>query len=198
MVLARSVVGVQREARLEHLVEVAYFAITEGVWGASLGKALCGFRVVTENGARPRFARALLRALVFILPRWLASGLVLCRRSCVFPAASGQWIVIVVESSSSALLFVTARRANGFAGIHEWVTHTRTVLKSAVEGRRIVRPAPSPIELPASPQWVGPYRTRGRIQRAAELRRRPGIRRAASAHGVAAVPRRGFRSGSAC
>ena len=64
---------------------VAYFAITEGVWGASLGKALCGFRVVTESGARPRFARALLRALVFVLPAWLASGLVLVdRRSRVF------------------------------------------------------------------------------------------------------------------
>ena len=31
------------------------------------------------------------------------------------------------------------------------------MLKSSGEGRRIVRPAPSPIELPASPQRVGPY-----------------------------------------
>jgi hypothetical protein len=33
-----------------------------GFVGASLGKALCGFRVVTETGARPRIARAPLRA----------------------------------------------------------------------------------------------------------------------------------------
>jgi uncharacterized RDD family membrane protein YckC len=42
----------------ESLFGVAYFAITESVWGASLGKALCGVRVVTDNGARPRFAQA--------------------------------------------------------------------------------------------------------------------------------------------
>ena len=66
------------------LLAVSYFAITEGVWGASLGKALCGFRVVTESGAPPRFARALLRALVFFLPAWLASGLVLSMAGLVY------------------------------------------------------------------------------------------------------------------
>jgi serine/threonine protein kinase len=142
----------------ENLVEVAYFAITESVWGASLGKALCGFRVVTENGARPRFARALLRALVFVAPRWFASGLaLLIAGSAYSQRPSGPWIAVVADSIVAALLFAPARRANGFAGIHEWVSHTRTVLKSSGEGRRIVRPAPSPIELPASPQRVGPY-----------------------------------------
>ena len=66
------------------LLAVSYFAITEGVWGASLGKALCGFRVVTESGAPPRFGRTLLRALVFFLPPWLASGLVLSIAGLVY------------------------------------------------------------------------------------------------------------------
>jgi serine/threonine protein kinase len=47
------------------LIAASYFAITEGVWGTSLGKALCGFRLVTKSGARPGCARALTRALVF-------------------------------------------------------------------------------------------------------------------------------------
>ena len=76
VVLVRPSSPFSATAVVGHLLGVAYFAITEGVWGASLGKALCGFRVVTESGARPRFARALLRALVFFLPAWLASGLV--------------------------------------------------------------------------------------------------------------------------
>jgi uncharacterized RDD family membrane protein YckC len=142
----------------ENLVEVAYFAITESVWGASLGKALCGFRVVTESGARPRFARALLRALVFVVPRWFAGGLALwITGSAYSQRPGGPWILIVAESIVGALLFSTARRANGFAGIHEWVSHTRTVLKSPAEVRRTARPAPSPLELPANPQRVGPY-----------------------------------------
>ncbi len=142
----------------QNLIEVAYFAITESVWGASLGKALCGFRVVTENGGRPRFAQALLRALVFIVLRWFAGGLALwITGSAYSQRPNGPWIVIVADSIVLALFFAPARRANGFAGIHEWVSHTRTVLKPSGEGRRIVRPAPSPIELPASPQRLGPY-----------------------------------------
>ena len=142
----------------QNLVEVAYFAITEGLWGTSLGKALCGVRVVTEDGGRPGFARALLRALVFIVPRWFAGGLALWFVGSAFAQwPSGPWVVLVAASIVGAVLFAPARRANGFAGIHEWVSHTRTVLVSADERRRIVRPAPRPIEFPASPQRVGPY-----------------------------------------
>ena len=141
------------------LVAVSYFAITEGVWGASLGKALCGCRVVTESGAPPRFARALIRALIFILPPWLASGLVLSIAGLVYSMQGSSAIAaIVVEIVVQALLFVTARRANGFAGIHEWATRTRTVLKSAVGVHGLVQSAPSPIEVPAGSRWVGPYR----------------------------------------
>lgn len=142
------------------LIAASYFAITEGVWGASLGKALCGFRVVTESGAPPRFAQALLRALVFVLPPWLASGLVLWMAGLVYSMQGSSAITAtVVEIVVQALLFITARRANGFAGIHEWATHTRTVLKPAVGVRGLVPPAPRPIEVLASPRWVGPYRT---------------------------------------
>ena len=140
------------------LVELAYFAIAEGVWGTSLGKALCGVRVVTEDGGRPGFARALVRALVFIVPRWFAGGLALWFVGSAFAQwPSGPWIVIIADSIVAALLFAAARRANGFAGIHEWVSQTRTVLVSSDARRRIVRPAPGPFELPASPQRVGPY-----------------------------------------
>jgi uncharacterized RDD family membrane protein YckC len=141
-----------------HLVEVAYFAITESVWGASHGKALCGFRVVTEHGARPRFGQALFRALVFVLPGWFASGLVLLIAGLVYWEGSGSVTAIVVECVVVALLFVPARRTNGLAGIHEWVSHTRTVLNAPVQARRVVQSVPAGIEVIASPRWVGPYR----------------------------------------
>src|SRR4029453_4989001 len=48
--------------------------------------------------------------------------------------------------------------SNGFAGIHEWATRTRTVLKSAGGVHGLGQSAPSPIEVPAGPRWVGPYR----------------------------------------
>jgi uncharacterized RDD family membrane protein YckC/membrane-associated protease RseP (regulator of RpoE activity) len=142
----------------QNLVEVAYWAITESVWGASLGKALCGVRVVTEDGARPSFGRALVRALMFIVPRWFAGGLALFIAGPAYSQRPiGPLIVIVVESIIGALLFAPARRSNGFAGMHEWVSRTRTVLNAPVDVHRIVRPAPSPIEVPVSSRRVGPY-----------------------------------------
>ena len=159
MVLANPSSVFSAKSVVAHLLAVSYFAITEGVWGASLGKALCGFRVVTESGAPPRFARTLLRALVFVLPArgwrpaWFSRS-----RSRYSMQGSSALLTIVVQIVVQALLFVTARRANGFAGIHEWATRTRTVLKSAVGVHGPVQSAPSPIEVPAGRRWVGPYR----------------------------------------
>jgi serine/threonine protein kinase len=144
---------------LAMLIAVSYFAITEGVWGASLGKGLVGCRVITESGAPPGFARALLRALVLFLPPWLASGLVLSIAGLVYSMQGSSAITAAAaEIAVAALLLVTARRANGFAGIHEWATRTRTVLKSAVGVHGRVQCDPSPIEVHAGPQSVGPYR----------------------------------------
>jgi hypothetical protein len=154
-----SVFGAQ--SVLAALVAVSYFAITEGVWGASMGKALCGFRVVTvsENSSAPGFPRALFRSLVFVVPAWLASGLVLWMAGLVYSmqgrnAVAGTTVVFVVRTA----LFVTARRANGFAGIHEWASCTRTVVKSAIKMPGVLPHTVGTIEAPAGPIWVGPYR----------------------------------------
>jgi uncharacterized RDD family membrane protein YckC len=142
---------------LMHLVEVAYFAITESVWGASPGKALCGARVVTESGARPRFGRALLRALVFVVPAWFVSSLVLWMAGLVYAQSVNVPLVLLVEQVVIGLLFVPARRANGFAAVHEWVSRTRTVLTSPV-ARRLPGAVSTPREVMASQSYVGPYR----------------------------------------
>ena len=142
----------------ENLVEVAYFAISESAWGASPGKALCGLRVVTKDGARPPFARSLLRALVFIVPRWFASGLALWMTGrTMSERPGGPLVVVIADSIFGALLFASARRANGFAGYHERVSRTRTVLKSPVAVGRVLRSAPKPLEHPAGGRRVGPY-----------------------------------------
>ena len=66
--------------------------------------------------------------------------------------------VDVVELVVVALLFATARRANGLAGIHEWASRTRTVLKSPVGARRLVPAVSRGIPVVASQRWIGPYR----------------------------------------
>ncbi|MCB1128273.1 MAG: protein kinase, partial [Verrucomicrobiae bacterium] len=65
-----------------------YFAITEGIWGAGLGKRLKGLRVIRRNGRPPGVGRALLRV---VLP--LASIEVLrvpFLLATIAPSASGE------------------------------------------------------------------------------------------------------------
>src|SRR5206468_5739823 len=45
-----------------------YFGLTEGVWGSAIGKSICGLRVVGKDGQVPGIPRALLRAVIYILP----------------------------------------------------------------------------------------------------------------------------------
>ena len=159
VVLGRPSSAFSAQPVMFNLVAVSYFAITEGVWGASPGKALCGCRVVTESGGPPPFARTLLRALILILPPWFASGVVVSIAGLAYSMqGSSAIIATVVVTIGQALFFVTARRANGFAGIHEWATRTRTVLKSAVGVHGRVKSTPNANEVPAGRRWVGPYR----------------------------------------
>ena len=142
-----------------HLLAVAYFAITEGVWGASLGKALCGFRVVTEAEHRrgsgehsfERWSSSCPRGLH---PAWSSRSPV----SCILQRQAAQSLSRRRSGGRRVRCFLRQRAgSNGFAGIHEWVSHTRTVLKAAVE-RAGVLSVPSPIEVPATHDGLDPYR----------------------------------------
>ena len=57
---------------------VFYFAILEGRWGASIGKALCRIQVARADRTPPGFLKAFLRAVLFLvvpaLPMWIYHG----------------------------------------------------------------------------------------------------------------------------
>ena len=53
-------------------VAILYYAVFEGLWGAAAGKALCRLRVVGPDRNPPGFARACLRALIYVLPPFAA------------------------------------------------------------------------------------------------------------------------------
>jgi eukaryotic-like serine/threonine-protein kinase len=136
-----------------------YFAVFEGQWGAAAGKALCRLRVVGPDRNPPGFTRALLRGLIYVLlpiaPYWLAFG----ANPKAYMGAS-QWIQILIGSSMyiiMALLFVTARRRNGFAAIQDLLTRTRVVSRAAISARPVLatgEPVPPAAE---SAITIGPY-----------------------------------------
>jgi eukaryotic-like serine/threonine-protein kinase len=134
------------------LAPVIYFFVLEGGWGASLGKRLMGLRVTSETDDR-WWLRVGLRSAVFQVPSVI-----------VFMGATrGSTVPGVVYTALSLLLtillFSTARRRNGWTGVHELLSRTRVVQRNV---RPVASAAPkaSPADLvPAlsSLRRVGPY-----------------------------------------
>jgi serine/threonine protein kinase len=119
-----------------------YFSAFEGLWAATPGKALCGLTVVHADGRPARTTQILARAALYpfalsfldvvtLLVRGAPTGVLFSGVADAF------WLMF-------ALLFSTARRRNGYAGLHDLLTRTRVV------GRRQRDARPSTIA-PASP-----------------------------------------------
>jgi len=143
---------------------VAYFALLEGVWGASIGKALAGIRIAGSDGRPAGPLRALCRSVLFVLafdacylvPLAIAPEAFLGALDAPPGGVLGFLLRIEVRLTLSLIvLFCTARSGNGFAGVHDLVTRTRVV-----ERRSVVRPAVAPavVDAPQPPiARVGPY-----------------------------------------
>ncbi len=136
-----------------------YYAVFEGLWGAAAGKALCRLRVVGPDRNPPGFGRAWLRALVYVLPPfapyWLAFGM----NPKAYMSAS-MWTQMLLGLSIyglMALLFVTARRRNGFAAVQDLLTRTRVVSRAAVSSRPVLAASEAPPPGTESALTIGPY-----------------------------------------
>lgn len=144
-------------------LRLLYFAVPESRWGASLGKALFGLRVVIENGGRLGLWRAAARTAIYItapsIPvwaHWIATGdpvpvpeTITAHIGFAMLGVS-YWVIL-------AALFSTARRQNGFAAVHDLAAGARVVLAKTRRERPSV--AVEPLALPDSVPGtrVGPY-----------------------------------------
>jgi eukaryotic-like serine/threonine-protein kinase len=174
------------EARLELLLliqailgfvgYVLYFSLLEGFWGASLGKAVCGLRVVGPEGRAPGFPRALLRSSIFLFV-FQAPGLIgllilgprlveLARPGGL--ASTAIFIGPFLSWAMIALLFSTSRRGNGFAGVHELLSKTRVILKSSYETRPMVQMEREVAVFPHTARRIGPYEVLGSLRASQE------------------------------
>ena len=116
-------------------VRLAYYGSTEGLWGASPGKALCGIRVVRAAGlpssVRQVLARTALFAAMGVFP-YLVLPFVLGFQRFQDLAWSnlsfrGALLGPELVTITLGLLFATARRRNGYAALHDLATSTRVV-----------------------------------------------------------------------
>jgi eukaryotic-like serine/threonine-protein kinase len=129
------------------LVNLAYYFCLEGIWGTSLGKRLFGLRIVAADGGRASWLQIAGRTAVFYAPN-LLSTLVLLAAS-TSGSAQGHRVLTSIDLRAAAAmlatlaliaaLFATARRHNGWAGLHDLASGTRVLSRAA--GVRRVRTA---------------------------------------------------------
>ena len=142
------------------VASVIYFFVLEGGWGASLGKRLMGLRVTSETDDR-WWLRVGLCTAVFQVP------------SVIFfmGATRGPTVPGVVYTALSLLLTIllvsTARRRNGWTGVHELVSlYARRAAER--QARRIRRSEDVPCRFCSRP-FV--FATRRTVRRAHDGRR---------------------------
>jgi uncharacterized RDD family membrane protein YckC len=141
------------------LGRMAYYTITEGLWGAGLGKALCGLRVVRPGHGAPGLGRAAARILVFMSAEFIAYfGQVLLTSAAEYSARlkDEQWMFSDWAWFLFVLLFVTMRPSNGWAAVHDLATGTRVVLRSRSRGRQRLESPAVPSEIKGS-ERLGPF-----------------------------------------
>ncbi|MEW6156475.1 MAG: protein kinase [Verrucomicrobiota bacterium] len=162
------------------LFNLSYYAVAEGLWGAAIGKSLCGIQVVGPTRQAPGIGRAALRALIYLMPYTLPYLFILAfvplSRMHGAGAENGFVITDWLWLPLMALLFVTMRRHNGYAALQDLASGTRVIVKPRTQPRPRLggltqTRAGSTSELPKPPplvsgtggaayEKVGPYEIR--------------------------------------
>lgn len=131
---------------------VLYFWISEFWFSKTLGKWLLGMRVTTFNNRSPSLASCLVRATLMPGLMYLAHSAppyVLGVDPTGFDPTAADAVDALIKTASviilfqlagwlvAAALFVTARKTNGFLGLHETLSGTRVVrVSGTLESRR--------------------------------------------------------------
>ncbi|HKS37367.1 MAG TPA: protein kinase [Verrucomicrobiae bacterium] len=149
------------------LWDLLYYAVPEGLWGASVGKGICGLRVVGPNRGAAGLPRSLLRSLIFritwsvpvLVTLLLYTGAEYTKRmtSSHWNPEDWMWFPLL------ALLFCTMRRRNGFAGLHDLASGTRVVARPVSPQRPKLSSVSSPTPAPLPAGKLGPYEILGSL-----------------------------------
>jgi hypothetical protein len=167
-------------------VDLTYYTVLEGRWGWSLGKRLLRLRVGTVSGNQPPGpGRALFRAgaLHFLLNcGYTLSALLLVAYIPEDQRESGRWAnrlepftisILFLQGAwfylGLGLMVCTMRKRNGYRGLHEFLSGTRTYLLRWPKTRKRRSLSIRTLHLETTkpdglPEKLGPYRIRGALR----------------------------------
>jgi eukaryotic-like serine/threonine-protein kinase len=151
--------------RWNFLLNAAYFFILEGGWGTSLGKRLFGLSVVSAAGGPASWWQIARRTAVSYLPNLIIASFV--SSSIIVVAGNpGNGGALTIDREgialiAAAVLFVTMRRRNGWAAVHDLLSGTRVVRQPAMTARQFGTAAAPPrvsvTATAAAHQRIGPF-----------------------------------------
>ena len=140
--------------------EIFCVCIPEGLWGAGLGKAVCGLRVVVRGGGVPGVWRAVARGIVLALAMHLGDAVTWLLRT---PAEYQNAVVnaqFLPEEMLGilllVLLFVPMRLRNGCAAVQDLLTGTRVIFAPVAVSRLPIPDAPAN-QPTQSGKRIGPF-----------------------------------------
>ncbi|MHC4180426.1 MAG: protein kinase domain-containing protein, partial [Planctomycetota bacterium] len=145
---------------IQCLTYVASFGVLEGIWGASLGKMICGLRIADPKRDAVGVPKALFRAGVYVMfPQCVNlayAGLIAAGATSGLPAPWApvlqySWCVLML------LMFSTVRRRNGYAGFQDLLSNTRVVSKSSLQTRPVLTVEEEPLPETAATPQIGAY-----------------------------------------
>jgi len=157
----------------QYLVWIAYYSIFEGVWGASPGKIVCKLRLVRLDGGKVSMVDALIRVLWFVMIPAIPVFLVPVLLRFQIGRGHGAFLLTYASPVSYlilGLLFVSARKRNGYAGLHDLRSRTRVVTLSRPEAGRVWTQLPNEaIPEGELPFRIGPYHSANALDQAADF-----------------------------
>jgi len=148
---------------------VTYFGVCEGRWGSTAGKALAGVMLVETSGAPARMGAAFGRAALFLLPGILPNVVAVLSLPSALSSLTAMVVLVALSWLASMLLlgalFATARRRNGYAGLHDLASGTRVVsrvarLARAARPTRRARDTSGDTRLEGNEAWRGGFAVR--------------------------------------
>jgi uncharacterized RDD family membrane protein YckC len=135
-------------ANLSWLWPFTYYLAVEGASGASLGKRVLGLRVISAAGLPPTWSQIAARTVLFYTPYMVIAA---AFASGLFPAlfsrpSGSEWFIDWRQTGppvlSALMFFATARRRNGWTGLHDVISGTRVVSRLAATARHARVTAP--------------------------------------------------------
>lgn len=122
------------------VINVLYFAVCEGWWQTTIGKRICGMRVISTSGELT-WRQAAARALIFYGPGLplVLFGLLLGNARVTAYLSDHMGLAFFASIGpviATVLMFATMTRKNGLAAVHDLLTGTRVVHRASRDLRR--------------------------------------------------------------